>query len=156
MSLTLTLATREEHLHVRGPDLPEVITPLDALPSRADALQSPYAHGPSLFAALGGDALLDRLNREPDRLLYLDIPRDDPADAVPWECAVKPPRTFLVFRCGLLRLVDREAVLDETPGPLRLVALGGRVGGWPGPCPRDFPPRHTGGDAQDRARAGRE
>jgi len=129
MALTLTLTTKKDgeqpQIIARIGETGLATTALANLPNRAQALADPYTHGPALFAALGGEALLIHLNSDQDRLLYLDIASDDDeADGLAWECAILPPRQFLVHRYGLLRLVDREAHLDEMPGPLRLIAQG--------------------------------
>jgi hypothetical protein len=111
-------------LHARHEGQTLAATPLTDLPDRATATIRPYEHGPALFRALGGEALLALLDADPDQTLYLAIPGDDPADAIPWECAIVPPRSFLVHRCGLLRLVERSARLDDRPAPVRLILLG--------------------------------
>lgn len=124
MTITLHLHTQDNHIYARheGHTLAETL--LTDLPQRADSVAQPYEHGPSLMAALGGEALLALLNNDPDRTLYLAIPVDDPADKLAWECAIMPPRTFLVHRYGCLRLVERQIAPDTTPGPVRLIALG--------------------------------
>jgi len=128
VSLTTEYPTPENHhtgqIVARHAETTLATTALTELPDRAAALAAPYIHGLKLYAALGGAALLTLLNADPENLLYLDIPADDPADDLAWECAILPPKSFLVHNYALLRLVDREAVLDETPSPLRLVALG--------------------------------
>jgi tetratricopeptide (TPR) repeat protein len=124
MAIILHLTSDDHHLHTRHGEQTLATTPLADLPDRAAATIQPYEHGPALFRALGGDALLTLLDADPDQTLYLAIPGDDPADAIPWECAVIPPRSFLVHRCGLLRLVERTARLDDRPAPVRLIVLG--------------------------------
>lgn len=124
MSVILRLTTANGRLQAAHEAILLADTPTAALPGRADCLAQPYEHGPALFAALGGPALLALLDADPERLLYLDIPPGDPADVIPWECAIVAPKTFLVHRYGLLRLVAREVILDPTPAPLHLLALG--------------------------------
>ncbi|MCO5194050.1 MAG: CHAT domain-containing protein [Anaerolineae bacterium] len=124
MALTLHISTHDDHIHVTRDGAETIKSALSGLPDRAQALAAPYEYGPALFDALGGDDLMNALRRERDKTLYLAIPQGDPADSLAWECAVKPPKTFLVHRVPLLRLVDAEAWLDDTPGPVRLLALG--------------------------------
>ncbi|MCI0650039.1 MAG: CHAT domain-containing protein, partial [Chloroflexi bacterium] len=124
MSLTLQVTSQNGQIFVRHQDDTLGVAPVDSLPNWAEILENPFTHGPRLFEILGGQALLNLLNADPNKLLYLDIPLGDPADTIPWECAIVPPRTFLVHRFGFLRLVNQELFLDKTPAPLRLVALG--------------------------------
>ena len=95
-------------------------TPRDTLPKAPALYADPYALGRSLYAALGGPALLARLEGDAGGLL---IDADDDAQAVPWEFATLPGSEYLACRFGLLRLVDRPAP-PPTPGPLRLIVLG--------------------------------
>ena len=95
-------------------------TPRDTLPKAPALYADPYALGRSLYAALGGPALLARLEGDAGGLL---IDADDAAQAVPWEFATLPGSEYLACRFGLLRLVDRPAP-PPTPGPLRLIVLG--------------------------------
>ncbi len=124
MALTLHISTHDDHIHVTRDGAETIKSALSGLPDRAQALAAPYEYGPALFDALGGDDLMNALRRERDKTLYLAIPQGDPADSLAWECAVKPPKTFLVHRVPLLRLVDGEAWLDDTPASVRLLALG--------------------------------
>jgi len=93
MALTLTLTTKKDgeqpQIIARIGETGLATTALANLPNRAQALADPYTHGPALFAALGGEALLIHLNSDQDRLLYLDIASDDDeADGLAWECAM--------------------------------------------------------------------
>jgi hypothetical protein len=60
-------------------------THLASLPSLKTLQAAPYAQGRSLTTALGGDAVIERLDADPDRLLLLAA--DDAADKLPWEFA---------------------------------------------------------------------
>ncbi|MCP4362539.1 MAG: CHAT domain-containing protein, partial [Chloroflexi bacterium] len=124
MSPTLNIVTQNDLIHTRYQDDLLATTPIADLPNRAEILQKPYIHGPALFQALGSEHLHKLLNADPQKMLYLDIPLGDPADLIPWECALISPKIFLVHRFGLLRLVKWEVALDDAPAPLRLLALG--------------------------------
>jgi tetratricopeptide (TPR) repeat protein len=97
-------------------------TPLDDLPTLPVLQADAYVKGRALLEALGGSALIERLEADDDRLLLLHLDAD--AAAVPWEyAALSDPRQFLGCRYGMLRLIDREAA-PPTEGPLHVVALG--------------------------------
>ena len=96
-------------------------TALADLPSLPALQAAPYDQGRALTRALGGDALLDRLQADPDRLLLLDA--DDAAAAVPWEFAALDGRQLLACRYAMLRLVDRPSAPAPAPGTLHFVVL---------------------------------
>ncbi len=97
-------------------------TPLNDLPDLETVRRSPYAHGQALFHALGGEALRERLDADPDGLLLLQV--DEAAETVPWEFAALPDeKTLLAVRYGLLRLVDRAAPPQPASQALHFVAL---------------------------------
>ncbi|MCE7984247.1 MAG: CHAT domain-containing protein [Caldilinea sp. CFX5] len=93
------------------------ITP-DANPFRYD----PYGLGRQLLAALGGPALLDRLQADADGALYLTT--DAACAALAWEYAATPDRTFLATQYSFLRLLPTARPAPPArSGPLNLVAL---------------------------------
>ncbi len=108
------------------------VTPRDALPALARLQADGYNLGKTLFAALGGDALRQRLNADGESLLLLDCDAD--ADQIAWEFAALPEHQFLVTRYGVLRLLetgrDDLAPTAHAPGerpqasPVHFIALG--------------------------------
>jgi hypothetical protein len=74
MSIILRLVTQDNRLRAVHEETCLADTAVTDLPGRAACLAQPYAHGPSSALALGGPALLARLDADPERLLYLDIP----------------------------------------------------------------------------------
>ncbi len=122
------------HLHVEAgavrPYLGETPladpVPLDALPrlGREDPgplYGNPFEEGVPLFQALGGERLLEALDRDEEGVLLLRI--DDGAEPIPWEFAPLPGvRDLLAARYGLVRLIDRKAP-PAPQGPLHVVVL---------------------------------
>ncbi len=97
-------------------------TPLDDLPDLQTIQANPYDRGQALFRALGGDALLARLDADPEEVLLLAL--DPEAESVPWEfAALAQERELLAIRYGLLRLVDRDAPPPPTGDALHFIAL---------------------------------
>ncbi len=124
------------HVRVRGGQVTPWVddeplappTPLADLPTLADLLPKEnglpdiYTLGQPLFRALGDQALLERLDADPDGLLLLET--DEASDIVPWEFAALPDRReLLVTRYGLLRLVDRPAPAPPQGNALHFIAL---------------------------------
>ncbi|MBN1874568.1 MAG: CHAT domain-containing protein [Anaerolineae bacterium] len=139
MSVTLILRTdAEQRLTVTtcdsvtdGSVTGDLLTgpiPLADLPALPALQPAPYDVGPDLTRALGGDALLARLEADPEQLLLLDA--DDAAAKIPWEYAALPDTPQLLgCRYGLLRLVDRPALpgsgsAGDVPGTLHFLILG--------------------------------
>ncbi|MDY7077556.1 MAG: tetratricopeptide repeat protein, partial [Chloroflexota bacterium] len=125
MTIHLTLRTDENNrltVTLNGEPL-TAPTPLAAFPALPALQAAPYDVGRALTDGLGGDALLARLQSDPDRTLLLHT--DDPAAAVPWEfAAMKDGRQLLACRYPLLRLVDRPADPAPPPDTLRFLVLG--------------------------------
>lgn len=124
MAVQLHISTQENHVHTLYEGVTLARTPLAELPTRAAALSEPYANGRTLFAALGGDDLIELLEDDEDELLYLDILAGDAADGLAWECAIVRDTDFLVTQYPLLRLVGKKAKIKKTAEPLQLIALG--------------------------------
>jgi hypothetical protein len=80
-------------------------TRLTGLPSLQALEAAPYSQGAALADTLGGDDLLELLDADREHLLLLDA--DEPAQAVPWECAALSDSQLLDCHCGLLHLVSR-------------------------------------------------
>jgi tetratricopeptide (TPR) repeat protein len=96
-------------------------TPLADLPALPALQAAPYDQGRALTQALGGQALLERLQNDAERLLLLET--DDAAAAVPWEFAALEGGQLLAGRYGLLRLVDRPGDPAPAPDTLQFVVL---------------------------------
>ncbi len=100
-------------------------TPLASLPALTPE-SNPYFYdarglGAQLYAALGGDALRDRLDASWPRVLYLTT--DDRAAALPWEYACMGD-DFLALHYGCLRRVTPLRPIAPAPdGPLHFLAL---------------------------------
>jgi tetratricopeptide (TPR) repeat protein len=130
LAIELALMTTSEGTvvaHLGSPDQPLAPpTPLAGLP-RVEGEQNPFAFNPiepgqRLFAALGGEALLDQLARDDDQLLLLIT--DDRTSAVPWEYAVTNNGEPLVWLYPLLRLLPAAPAPRPAPaGPLNLAVL---------------------------------
>ena len=90
------------------------------LPSLERLQADAYHLGQTLLVALGGGALLQRLNEDAERLLLLDL--DTRAEGIAWEFATLPDHQFLVVQYGCLRLVNRVAPPSPS-GTLNFVAL---------------------------------
>jgi hypothetical protein len=124
MSITLRIATdATDHVCVKS-DISELArTPYAQLPAIGSGSLSKA--GDMLFAALGGNALCELLDADPDQQLLLAIAPDDKAEALAWEYATLPTTGRpLVARYACLRLVEKNA--HTTPASsenLRLVAL---------------------------------
>lgn len=98
-------------------------TLLAGLPSLEQLQADPFAQGRPLAQALGGAALVQLLEADPDRLLLLAA--EGAADEIPWEFAALPGSQLLACAYGMLRLVEREtAAAPAQNGPLQFVALG--------------------------------
>ncbi len=122
MALILQLRTSPEEAItalIDGQPL-AVPTPRQALPALAELQADPLEVGKRLTQALGGAALLDRLEADPDRLLLIDA--DEGARSIAWEYAALPDRQLLAVQFAVLRLVDRAAA-PAASGPLNFVAL---------------------------------
>ncbi|MEP7198394.1 MAG: CHAT domain-containing protein, partial [Chloroflexota bacterium] len=100
-------------------------TALDSLPPLRRLRADPFVHGPLLFDALGGMALVRALEADGQGqappLLLLDA--DARADAVAWEFAALPDHQLFAVRYGLLRLVDRVAPPAPSGDVINFVAL---------------------------------
>jgi hypothetical protein len=130
MAITLTLAmTADQQVlsHLGDPSQPLAPpTPLSTL-TRIEGTSNPYQFDPfglglQLFQALGGQNLLEQLNRDSDNLLLLVV--DEQTAAIPWEYAATPEQSFLVLRYGFLRLLPEVLPLNVTTnGPLNLIVL---------------------------------
>ncbi len=124
MSVTLVLHTDPEECitpYLDGQPLAGR-TPKASLPTLERLQADPYELGKQLTAALGGQALLKRLEADAEGVLLLQA--DAAADLVPWEFATLPDRRLLAVRFSLLRLIDRDAPPAPAAGPLRFIALG--------------------------------
>ena len=95
-------------------------TPADRLPELKRLQADVFTQGRSLMQALGGSALITRLEQDADNLLLLDC--DDETQGIAWEYAVLPDAQLLVAQYGCLRLVDRDCPPSPT-GPINFVAL---------------------------------
>ena len=124
MSIHLTLRTDSaQRLTVARDGQPIAAPiPLADLPALPALQAAPYTRGRALTQALGGAALLSRLQDDPDRLLLLEA--DDTAAAVPWEYAALDGRQLLACRYSLLRLIDRPAPTAPQPDTLHFLVLG--------------------------------
>jgi len=98
--------------------------PLDQLPPRlaaAPARAEANRVGPALFRALGGEALLEALDADPDGLLLLHV--DPRAEAVPWERATLPDGDLLAVAYSVARVVDRDAAAPPQARPVRQLVV---------------------------------
>jgi len=101
-------------------------TPLAALP-RITGDENPYRYDPiglgqRLYAAMGGDALLSRLDADPDGALLLVT--DEETAKIPWEYAAAPAGAQLAVDYAILRLLpDRPAVPLPQEEKLNFVVL---------------------------------
>lgn len=130
MALQLHLtATADRHVEARLANSAEPLvppTPLDNL-TRIEGDSNPYRIDPfglgaTLWAAMGGPALLEHLEQDADKLLLLVT--DDETAALPWEYVATSDRRFLALRYGLLRLLpDAPPTAVDTSGPLTLTML---------------------------------
>lgn len=100
-------------------------TPLDTIPRMSnilDARNMPsgnlYDLGVSLYHALGGVTLRQRLDADDEQVLLLEC--DATASTIPWEYAASPRRVWLAVDYGMLRLVPRPA-RPTTAAPRLLV-----------------------------------
>jgi hypothetical protein len=105
MAITLKLREEAGALVVTFDDQ-VVRTEMGTLPNIKNLQADPFTYGQALTAALGGDAMLSRLENDPDNLLLLDC--DDTADAFAWEFATLKDRGFLCVKAGMLRTVDSK------------------------------------------------
>ncbi|GAP63515.1 hypothetical protein ARMA_1938 [Ardenticatena maritima] len=124
MAVLLRLRTWQGVVRTTLDDQTVAETPLSALPDLQTFQHDDDTNTPglALFRALGGQALLERLDADPDGLLLLDA--DEAADALPWEFAALPDRKApLCLDYGFLRLVDRPAPPPPPGEVLHLVAL---------------------------------
>lgn len=102
-------------------------TPLADLPRITEAENlyryNPVVPGRKLFAAMGGQKLLELLdNDDPDYLLLLIT--DETTAAIPWEYAATTTGTFLVADYGFLRLLpEARTAPPARPGLLNFVIL---------------------------------
>lgn len=82
---------------------------------------NPVMPGQKLFAAMGGQKLLDLLDHDEGLLLLIT---DETTAAIPWEFAATPGGTFLVADYGCLRLLpEARDVPTARPGSLNFVIL---------------------------------
>ena len=95
-------------------------TPIEVLPLLERLQADPFSFGKILLAALGGNALVQQLDADPERLLLLDL--DSGAEGIAWEFAALPDHQLLVAQYGCLRLIDRPASPSPS-GTLNFVAL---------------------------------
>ncbi|MFP4395070.1 MAG: CHAT domain-containing protein, partial [Anaerolineales bacterium] len=128
MSVTLVLRT-DDHQRLTVACEGDLITdpiPLADLPARPALQAAPYAYdgGCALTRALGGEALLTRLENDPERLLLIEP--DAAAAKIPWEyAALLDTPQLLGCRYALLRLVDRPATNgNKSPDTLHFLILG--------------------------------
>ncbi len=130
MAITLALRTDARNQIISSLDGSLLATtPLDQVPSLELAQADPYNLGKKLMDALGGAALLQRLNAEgqgqAQPLLLLDC--DPRADTIPWEFSALPDHQLFVVQYGLLRLVDAPtfaiSVGQPQESPLQFIAL---------------------------------
>jgi len=125
MAIILKLGVDEGQLVVTF-DNQIVKTALDTLPA-IDRLQAdPFTNGQVLTAALGGDEMLKRLDKDSDNLILLDC--DDKADSFAWEFATLRDRQFLCVKAGMLRTVQTQTSeffknSDVLNSPLNFIAL---------------------------------
>jgi len=120
MAIRLTLRKEEENL-VAAFDNQIIRTEWGTLPNIKNLQADPFTEGQALTAALGGDAMLSRLDNDPDNLLLLDC--DDAVDAIAWEFATLRDRQFLCVKAGMLRTVDRDAPPVAGDGALNFITL---------------------------------
>jgi hypothetical protein len=128
VELTLTCTAEQQVLAHFGDETQPLIppTPLANL-ARIEGDSNPYQLNPAglgllLYQAMGGPALIERLDQDDDNLLLLRT--DEQTAAFPWEYAATPEGLFLVRRYGFLRLLPQaKKARPPKSGVLNFIVL---------------------------------